>query len=47
MLYLFQIDVIFYQVELLVFYNAQTIKFIFIVKIWEIQIIDIVLCKSK
>ena len=45
--YLVTIDVIFYQVKLLVFYNVQTTNLTFVGKIWEIQYIDIALHNSK
>ena len=48
MLYVFNInDVILYQVKLLMFYNVQTSNLTFIVKICDLQKIDIALHKSK
>ena len=46
-LYLFTVDVISYQVKLLMFYNVQTINLTFVGQIWDIQYIDVVLRNSK
>ena len=46
-LYLFTIEMLFYQVMLLILYNVQTTNLTFFGKIWDVQSIDIALRNSK
>lgn len=47
MLCMFTIDVIFYQVQLLVFHNIQTTKVTFVGKIWDIKYINLAFHNSS